>query len=97
MKKVLMILLAAFVLSFSFAHSGIAQLKRDVRYIRGIVLNIDDEKKSLVVKDAQTLETIVFDIGSARRPDHLAQGQDVIVIAPVNSNVAKSVRFVAKR
>jgi hypothetical protein len=96
MKKVIVTFLAILAVHFSFINSGHAQLKRDIRYVRGTIVHVDYQKKSLTVKDSSTSSTIVFDISLARQPDHLTQGQEVFVIAPLDSNKAKSIR-IAKR
>ena len=96
MKKNIFILLAVLFFSFVAFNSSFAQLKRDVQYVRGKVVSMDNVKKTLVIrvndKDAKT-----FDIAQARITGQLALGQDVFVIAPINSNHAKSVRVVQKK
>ena len=96
MKKFLLILLTILGLNFSVMSNGYAQLSHDMRYIRGVVLKIDGQHH-LTIKEDQTGAMSTFDIKSARQPKNLQVGQEVFVIAPLKSNIAKSIRLVVKK
>ena len=81
---------------FTAANASLAQLNKDIQYIRGIIVSVDDKKNILILRQGDGVSK-TFDISQARRNGELVVGQDVFVIAPVDSNKAKSIRIIVEK
>ena len=93
-KKIIFV--AAMLIFIIVADVSFAQLNKDIQYIRGIIVSVDQKKNILVMRQIDGT-TKTFDISQARHNGELIDGQDVFVIASVGSNQAKSIRIIVEK
>jgi hypothetical protein len=91
------VFIVVFVFTLVWVNLSFAQLSKDIKYMRGTIVSLDENKKILIIRDGTSGPTQTFDISAARRSADLRRGQEVFVITPLNSNKAKSIRILTKK
>ena len=95
MKKSIFIIFI-FCLAVMFAVPSHAQLRKDIEYVRGTIISVDNTNKKITIKDSHSGAMRTYSIDGSRVLVPLSKGSEVLIIAKIGSTVAMTVNKVQR-